>query len=577
MTHGAYHPTPEQEAIIGHDGHAFICACPGSGKTRTMVERARHLLSARGDRRGVAILSFTNAAIEELEDRLRKFGILPQPLFPSFIGTFDSFLWQFIVLPFGIAECDRPLRLVPDKPEWEVRPYPAARPLPLKYFDRPSGTLKSDSANRAGFSPTNGPKAWETTARKTLARAMSEGLLDFDDVRACVSKRLADPGFSLRVGAALAGRFSEIVVDEAQDCNPSDLSVVAWLRHSGVKVKIICDPNQAIFGFRGGQTSELMTFRSTFDRGDHLSLSGNFRSSPAICAAVSQLRPPMVRGAHDASLGRYRGETIPVHLFAYGGTKVPTSVGAKFRDLTAAYGIPAAQAPVLATTWASAKAAVGSASPDPGNDKALLLAEAVMGFHLASEAGGRRQALTRLHRATLLVRGDISSEADYSADLPVGGMGDREWRPAMLSLAHALRLGPSEPPDSWLRRARALLNQDLRGPSSIAQRLRSTDKLGSILKDEPPSTSPASTIHAVKGLEFPAVCVVLTTVTAGRIIKVLTGAEADPDYVEDARKLYVAASRAERLLAIATPKSCTRALKALLDAGGHATEVTVLG
>lgn len=62
----AYAPTNEQKAIILHDGHAFVRACPGAGKTRTMVERARHMLSATTDRRGVAFLSFTNAAVEAL-------------------------------------------------------------------------------------------------------------------------------------------------------------------------------------------------------------------------------------------------------------------------------------------------------------------------------------------------------------------------------------------------------------------------------------------------------------------------------------------------------------------------------
>jgi ATP-dependent exoDNAse (exonuclease V) beta subunit len=54
VTSDAYVPTKEQEAIIAHEGHAFVRACPGAGKTRTMVERARHMLTKSADRRGVA-------------------------------------------------------------------------------------------------------------------------------------------------------------------------------------------------------------------------------------------------------------------------------------------------------------------------------------------------------------------------------------------------------------------------------------------------------------------------------------------------------------------------------------------
>lgn len=135
MTVPLYAPTEEQQKVIDHNGAAFVTACPGAGKTRTMVERARRLLDHLDDRRGVAFLSFTNAAVDELEARLRSFGALPTPLFPSFIGTFDRFLWQFLISPFGIPGCDRVPKLVPDKSNWEVKPpYDGAQSLRLRCF-----------------------------------------------------------------------------------------------------------------------------------------------------------------------------------------------------------------------------------------------------------------------------------------------------------------------------------------------------------------------------------------------------------------------------------------------------------
>ncbi|CAA7624574.1 ATP-dependent endonuclease [Magnetospirillum sp. SS-4] len=56
----------------------------------------------------------------------------------------------------------------------------------------------------------------------------------------------------------------------------------------------------------------------------------------------------------------------------------------------------------------------------------------------------------------------------------------------------------------------------------------------------------------------------------------VTGAESATKAVEDARKIYVAASRAERLLAIAAPKSRAAALKWILNAGGYATQIVTL-
>ena len=263
MRSSSYAPTGEQKHVIEHMGAAFVTACPGAGKTRTMVERARRLLDDTEDRRGIAFLSFTNAAVDELEARLRAFGVLPTPLFPSFIGTFDRFLWQFLILPFGIQGCDANPKLVPDKSDWEVRPYDSAQALSLKCFDRTTGTCDAALARDEGFDvDIRSIKGYETRALSLLASARRRGLVDFEDVRACVRERLADTEFSDRVGTAIAARFREFIIDEAQDCNPADLAIVHWLRLSGLAVKVICDPNQSIYAFRGGVTDELHRFAS---------------------------------------------------------------------------------------------------------------------------------------------------------------------------------------------------------------------------------------------------------------------------------------------------------------------------
>src|SRR5580704_8180213 len=100
MSANPFTPTDEQARVIGHHGSAFVSACPGAGKTLVLVERARVLLKDRtSSGKGIAFLSFTNAAVSELERRLREEGLLRSPPFPHFIGTFDRFLWQFLFAP----------------------------------------------------------------------------------------------------------------------------------------------------------------------------------------------------------------------------------------------------------------------------------------------------------------------------------------------------------------------------------------------------------------------------------------------------------------------------------------------
>jgi hypothetical protein len=200
-----------------------------------------------------------------------------------------------------------------------------------------------------------------------------------------------------------------------------------------------------------------------------------------------------------------------------------------------------------------------------------------MGLHFAFAAGARREALTRLHRIVLQVRGVIANAGDYATYIAAGGPDDGQWRPEIIALGQALKVSPGGSAEDWLKRARALLGANLVGTPTIGQRLRFNDKLKTVLAEASPTALPAKAIHAVKGLEFPAVCVVLTARTAGAILDVLRGTSADPDTVEETRKVYVAASRAERLLAIAAPKSRAATLKAILDVDGHAAEILVLG
>ena len=100
------------------------------------------------------------------------------------------------------------------------------------------------------------------------------------------------------LGPALAGRFQELIVDEAQDCNPADLEIIDWFRAAGTPVKVICDPNQAIYGFRGGVTRELAQFAQSFPDAQRLPMSGNFRSSQHIARAIVALRPRSKRGSN---------------------------------------------------------------------------------------------------------------------------------------------------------------------------------------------------------------------------------------------------------------------------------------
>lgn len=569
-----FEPTEEQRRVIEHTGSAFIAACPGAGKTRVMVERARKLLGGRPTGRGIAFLSFTIAAVSELEDRLRREGLVETPAFPHFIGTFDAFLWQFLIAPFGVDGCDAKPRLIPDKDDRTIQPFAAAQALPLECFDRVTGNAIPAMIQRHGF--RRKIKAHETAARNTRARFLERGELDFADARSLALARLRDLACGAILGPAFATRFLELIVDEAQDCNPVDLEIIAWFRAAGVPVKVICDPNQAIYGFRGGVTQELGKFEETFSAAERLPMSGNFRSSKHITNGVVALRAPDKRAVVDEALGEHREEPAAVQIFSYSGKGVPSSIGARFQELTAAMGLDARDCPVVSATRRTGANALGHPQDSGVRDLSYRLAVAVSDFHFSFEVGGRKEALVDVHRIMLELGGQLDGKT-YHQHLVDGEVGPESWRPEALTLVQALRFTPDRfaTAEAWHDEARRLLAPLLpAGGQSINQRLRRNRDLDKALSVAPAVGHPARTIHSVKGMEFPAICVVMSPRTAKSIIDFLAGAVHVDN--EEARKIYVAASRAQRLLAIALPKKQAPRLQGLMVAMGGSVELISL-
>lgn len=569
-----FEPTGEQQRVIEHAGSAFISACPGAGKTRVMVERARKLLGNGRAGRGIAFLSFTIAAVSELEDRLRREGLVETPAFPHFIGTFDAFLWQLVIAPFGVDGCAAKPRLIPDKDDRTIQPFAAAQALPLECFDRVTGDAIPAMIQRHGF--RGKIKAHETAARNTRARFLERGELDFADARAVALARLRDPACGAVLGPAFAARFLELIVDEAQDCNPVDLEIIAWFRAAGVPVKVICDPNQAIYGFRGGVTRELGQFAESFGEAERLPMNGNFRSSGHIAKGVVALRAPNMRAAIDEALGEHRDEPTAVQILSYSGRGVPSTIGAKFQELAAAMGLAARDCPVVSATRRTGANALGHPQDSGVRDLSYRLAVAVSDFHFSFELGGRKEALVAIHRIMLELGGRLGGKT-YHQHLADADVAPDAWRPEALALAEALRFSPERfaSVEAWHDEARRLLAPLLPADGqSINQRLRRNGELDKALSVAPSSGHAARTIHSVKGMEFPAICVVMSPSTAKGIIDFLAGDAAGDN--EEARKIYVGASRAQRLLAIALPRTQAPRLRDLMIAMGGEVELIAL-
>lgn len=330
MTNFSY--TQEQCHFVNHAAEIFVEACPGSGKTQTIIARLARIKNLLPPRKGVAILSFTNSAVDEFIRRSSDAGLGSILRFPSFIGTFDSFVRQFLVLPSGIDGVDEQPIIVDS---WntlgvEIRLWGkkafSGDGVSLDQFDSETNEINPDSIGHNGLkNHVNTYKEEYIQVAKRRRHALrNNGYLSANDARVELLNKLKDKDFASCLGKSISARFFEMTVDEAQDCNPLDIKILSWLRSHCLPITIVCDPDQAIYGFRDGNPQNLADFSQKYmDKSNHILLTGNFRSSPSICSLAATLRN---RKIPDNSLGKNKSVNYPIHVIVYSGKTVPCSV-----------------------------------------------------------------------------------------------------------------------------------------------------------------------------------------------------------------------------------------------------------
>jgi superfamily I DNA/RNA helicase len=118
--------TDEQRAYIGApiDQHVYLNACPGSGKTEVVAAMVAKVVEEwTSFPKGIAVLTFSNSATDELKNRLVRY--LGEPLgFPHLVSTFDSFVHSRMVASiasevteFPGKDGDSRIRILENKPD----------------------------------------------------------------------------------------------------------------------------------------------------------------------------------------------------------------------------------------------------------------------------------------------------------------------------------------------------------------------------------------------------------------------------------------------------------------------------
>ncbi|ADK82589.1 UvrD-helicase domain-containing protein [Sediminispirochaeta smaragdinae] len=276
----------QQQAAADYcGGPSLIIAGPGTGKTRTLIEKVTRLIHGGVVPSSIVAVTFANKAAGEVADRLRSAGITVNSSLSEADGvrvfTFHS-LGLAIVKPhlalleregdFLIIDDEEKMALLKSKSDLSIR----ERKNLIGYISRvkngilPEPEVSSDDF--AGFHLYQG----------LLQR---HNCLDYDDLLYLPLRLFeAHPDImdSVREG------FRHIIVDEYQDINPVQYELLRILT-KGAEFCAVGDPNQSIYGFRGGSPEFIRRFAVDFSAAKLFSLSRSYRCPDTVLKASSQL------------------------------------------------------------------------------------------------------------------------------------------------------------------------------------------------------------------------------------------------------------------------------------------------
>lgn len=280
---------PSQRAAATHiDGALLILAGAGSGKTKSITTRLAYLIDEVGiPPSSTLTLTFTNKAAEEMRERaLSLLSISHQS--PPLLSTFHKF--GLLFLRFHIAELHRASNfIVLDSADRRQILKHIAKNLPIALIESYISQMKnsalspSEALNRAKNAES---KVLNAIYTEYQAYLLNKNLLDFDDLLYLTYSILHEHS---DIAQNLSKRYQYIMVDEYQDTNELQSRILKYLCCTHSNLCVVGDDDQSIYGWRGADVQNILTFPQNFDDVKVIKLEENYRSSRQILQVANRL------------------------------------------------------------------------------------------------------------------------------------------------------------------------------------------------------------------------------------------------------------------------------------------------
>lgn len=283
---------PEQKrAVETTEGPLLILAGAGSGKTKTLTHRIAYLIATKKSTPfNILAVTFTNKAAGEMRERVAKIlGENPNNRgFMPFMGTFHSICvrmlrqdGEHLGLASNFVIFDENDRLAAIKQ--------ASKQLMLDEKSFPPRTLSSliSSAKNEMVTPAEYPGLGSGPLHNAAAKVFpiyekilhDNSALDFDDL---IGKTVRLLKTNKQIRNKWQQQFSYIMIDEYQDTNNAQYSLVKLLTNELNNIAVVGDDWQSIYSWRGADFRNILNFEKDYPKATIIKLEQNYRSTKAI-------------------------------------------------------------------------------------------------------------------------------------------------------------------------------------------------------------------------------------------------------------------------------------------------------
>ena len=283
----------QYEAVINCDGPCLVIAGAGSGKTKVLTHKIAYLMDEKDIKPwNILAITFTNKAANEMKTRVE--GLVGNAAKDMWIGTFHSicvkilrrfidrigFDTSFIIFDTSdqrtlikecIKACDLDEKMFADRAVLsEISNAKNEMLEPIQYALRTGGDYRKEKI--------------ATVYSLYQQRLKENNAVDFDDIINHTIKILMENPDVLEY---YSDKFKYVLVDEYQDTNKSQFTLVTMLAAKYGNITVVGDNDQGIYSFRGADISNILNFERDFPGTKIIKLEQNYRCTGNILNAAN--------------------------------------------------------------------------------------------------------------------------------------------------------------------------------------------------------------------------------------------------------------------------------------------------